>query len=207
MTRVLIVEDQRMARADMENTIQTSGRYSLAASVASAAMAEAACIRSSCELILMDVCTENDASGLLAAGKIKKSMPQIKIIMVTSMAECSFIDRARQAGADSFWYKDASREELLEVMDRTMQGEHIYPDAPPEVMIGTAKSSEFTPAEIEVLRLVVEGQSYKKIAETLSISPETVKWHIKNMLQKTNFDSKTKLAVAVTKKNLIINGF
>ena len=36
---------------------------------------------------------------------------------------------------------------------------------------------------------------------------ETVKWHIKNMLQKTNFDSKTKLAVAVTKKNLIINGF
>ena len=47
----------------------------------------------------------------------------------------------------------------------------------------------------------------KKIAESLCISPETVKWHIKNMLQKTNFDSKTKLAVAVTKKNLIINGF
>ena len=53
----------------------------------------------------------------------------------------------------------------------------------------------------------VEGESYKKIAESLCISPETVKWHIKNMLQKTNFDSKTKLAVAVTKKNLIINGF
>ena len=55
--------------------------------------------------------------------------------------------------------------------------------------------------------MVVEGESYKKIAESLCISPETVKWHIKNMLQKTNFDSKTKLAVAVTKKNLIINGF
>ena len=85
--------------------------------------------------------------------------------------------------------------------------ESVYPDAPPTVMIGTAKSCDFTPGELAVLRLVVEGESYKKIAESLCISPETVKWHIKNMLQKTNFDSKTKLAVAVTKKNLIINGF
>ena len=69
------------------------------------------------------------------------------------------------------------------------------------------ESCDFTPGELAVLRLVVEGESYKKIAESLCISPETVKWHIKNMLQKTNFDSKTKLAVAVTKKNLIINGF
>ncbi|MDY3920518.1 MAG: response regulator transcription factor [Candidatus Limivivens sp.] len=206
MTSVLIVEDQRMAREDMENSIQSSGRYTLTASIANAAMAETVCRRSGCELVLMDICTENDESGLIAAEKIKKNMPQTKVILVTSMAECSFIERARKAGADSFWYKDAGKKELLEVMDRTMQGERIYPDAPPVVMIGTARSCEFTSGEIEVLRLVVEGQSYKKIAEMLSISPETVKWHIKNMLQKTNFDSKTKLAVAVTKKNLIING-
>lgn len=207
MTSVLIVEDQRMAREDMENYIQSSGRYCLAASVTNAAMAEMVCRHCGCDLVLMDICTENDESGLIAAEKIKRAMPQTKVIIVTSMAECSFIDRARRAGADSFWYKDAGKEELLEVMDRTMQGECIYPDAPPVVMIGTAKSCEFTQGEIDVLRLVVEGQSYKKIAEALSISPETVKWHIKNMLQKTNFDSKTKLAVAVTKKNLIINGF
>ncbi len=157
---------------------------------------------------LMDqVRTENDESGLVAAEKIKKTMPQIKVIIVTSLVECSFIDRARKAGVESFWYKDAGKEELLEVMDRTMKGENVYPDAPPVVMIGTAKSCDFTPGELAVLRLVVEGESYKKIAESLCISPETVKWHIKNMLQKTNFDSKTKLAVAVTKKNLIINGF
>lgn len=88
-----------------------------------------------------------------------------------------------------------------------MEGESVYPDTTPEVMVGTAKSCEFTRAEIEVLRLVVEGKSYKRIAENLEISHETVKWHISNMLRKTNFDSKTKLAVAVTQKNLIINGF
>ena len=183
MIRVLIVEDQRMAREDMENYIQSSGRYCLAASITNAAMAETVCRQSRCELVLMDVCTENDESGLVAAEKIKKTMPQIKVIIVTSLVECSFIDRARKAGVESFWYKDAGKEELL------------------------AKSCDFTPGELAVLRLVVEGESYKKIAESLCISPETVKWHIKNMLQKTNFDSKTKLAVAVTKKNLIINGF
>lgn len=207
MIRVLIVEDQRMAREDMENYIQASEKYCLAASISNASMAEKVCRQIGCDLILMDVCTENDESGLLAAEQIKKSMPQIKIIIVTSMVECSFLDRAREAGVESFWYKDAGKEELLAVMDRTMEGESVYPDGTPIVMIGTAKSCEFTPGELAVLRLVVEGESYKQIAERLSISPETVKWHIKNMLQKTNFDSKTKLAVAVTKKNLIINGF
>ena len=207
MIRVLIVEDQRMAREEMENYIQSSENYCLAASISNATMAERVCRQIGCDLILMDVCTENDESGLLAAEQIKKSMPQIKIIIVTSMVECSFLDRAREAGVESFWYKDAGKEELLAVMDRTMEGERVYPDGTPIVMIGTAKSCEFTPGELAVLRLVVEGESYKQIAERLSISPETVKWHIKNMLQKTNFDSKTKLAVAVTKKNLIINGF
>lgn len=154
MIRVLIVEDQRMAREDMENYIQSSGRYCLAASITNAAMAETVCRQSRCELVLMDVCTENDESGLVAAEKIKKTMPQIKVIIVTSLVECSFIDRARKAGVESFWYKDAGKEELLEVMDRTMKGENVYPDAPPVVMIGTAKSCDFTPGELAVLRLL-----------------------------------------------------
>ena len=58
MIRVLIVEDQRMAREDMENYIQSSGRYCLAASITNAAMAETVCRQSRCELVLMDVCTE-----------------------------------------------------------------------------------------------------------------------------------------------------
>ena len=55
MIRVLIVEDQRMAREGMENYIQSSGRYCLAASITNAAMAETVCRQSRCELVLMDV--------------------------------------------------------------------------------------------------------------------------------------------------------
>lgn len=207
MINVLIVEDQRMVRESMEHDIRSSGRYQVAASTGNAAEAEDACRKNNCQLVLMDVCTEHDESGLKAAARIKAELPQVKVIIVTSMVECGFLDQARKAGAESFWYKDAGSRELLEVMDRTMAGESIYPDATPVVMIGLAKSCEFTRAEIEVLRGVVDGKSYREIAQDLCISPETVKRHISNMLQKTGFDSKTKLAVAVTKKNLIINGF
>ena len=121
MIKVLVVEDQRMAREDMEHHILASGRYELAGSIAKASMAEEVCRRTGCDLVLMDVCTENDESGLKAAERIKQSMPQVKVIIVTSMAECSFLERARKAGTESFWYKDASKEELLEVMDCTME--------------------------------------------------------------------------------------
>ena len=207
MVKVMIVEDQPMVRLAMEQYLASGKCYQKVASISNAAMAEAVCRKCGADLILMDICTEEDESGLAAAKKIKKALPWVKIVMITSMVEFGFLEKAKEAGADSFWYKDATPEELLAVMDRTMEGESVYPDTTPEVMVGTAKSCEFTRAEIEVLRLVVEGKSYKRIAETLEISHETVKWHISNMLRKTNFDSKTKLAVAVTQKNLIINGF
>ena len=207
MVKVMFVEDQPMVRLAMEQYLASGKCYQTVASISNAAMAEAVCRKCGADLILMDICTEEDESGLAAAKKIKKALPWVKIVMITSMVEFGFLEKAKEAGADSFWYKDATPEELLAVMDRTMEGESVYPDTTPEVMVGTAKSCEFTRAEIEVLRLVVEGKSYKRIAENLGISHETVKWHISNMLRKTNFDSKTKLAVAVTQKNLIINGF
>lgn len=207
MVKVMIVEDQPMVRLAMEQYLASGKCYQTVASISNAAMAEAVCRKCGADLILMDICTEEDESGLAAAKKIKKALPWVKIVMITSMVEFGFLEKAKEAGADSFWYKDATPEELLAVMDRTMEGESVYPDTTPEVMVGTAKSCEFTRAEIEVLRLVVERKSYKRIAENLEISHETVKWHISNMLRKTNFDSKTKLAVAVTQKNLIINGF
>ena len=207
MVKVMIVEDQPMVRLAMEQYLASGKCYQTVASISNAAMAEAVCRKCGADLILMDICTEEDESGLAAAKKIKKALPWVKIVMITSMVEFGFLEKAKEAGADSFWYKDATPEELLAVMDRTMEGESVYPDTTPEVMVGTSTSCECTRAEIEVLRLVVEGKSYKRIAENLEISHETVKWHISNMLRKTNFDSKTKLAVAVTQKNLIINGF
>ena len=103
MTNVMVVEDQAMPRQLFELLISQSPNYNLLFSIESAALAEVYCMKNPVDLILMDICTAMGASGLEAAERIKRQYPHIKIIIVTSMPECSYIERARAAGVESFW--------------------------------------------------------------------------------------------------------
>lgn len=204
MKRVLIVEDQRMPRENMERTLHDSGKYELAASINGADVAFVICKQQHIDLILMDVCTVGNKDGIEATAEIKSAFPNIKIIIVTSMVEVSYLDRARAAGVDSFWYKDISPESLIDVIDRTMEGEKVFPGETPKVKLGLADSTDLTVKEIEVLRLVCDGLEYSEIAQELNIAERTVKYHISNILSKTGYANRTRLAIAVTNKKFII---
>ena len=204
MKRVLIVEDQKMAQENMEQIISASENYTLAGIIPNAADAELFCMREHIDLILMDVCTLRDESGIDAAAVIKKNFPKIKIIIVTSMAEHTFIKKAKLARADSFWYKDASHGELISVMDRTMEGEHIFPDKTPEVKLGLTTSYELTDSELGVLRALMQSTSDEDAAEMLGCSKANVRWHIGKILEKTGYRTRMELLIAVAQKNLII---
>ena len=204
MTRVLIVEDQRMAQENMESIIRSSENYALAGAIANAADTELFCMRCNVDLILMDVCTARDENGIEACGVIKKKYPHIKVIVVTSMAEHTFIEKAKSAMADSFWYKDASQSELLTVMDRTMAGEHIFPDKTPEVKLGLTTSYELTRSEFDVLRALMQSTSDEDAAKMLSCTKANIRWHLTKILEKTGYRSRMELLIAVASKNLII---
>ena len=201
--RVLLVEDQTIpTQLDQtiptqlfEHFIQTSERYELARSIECAAFAEVYCMTGEIDIVLMDVVTADGASGLDAAEKIKKNDPNIKIVIVTSMPECSYISRAKALGAEGFWYKETGKESLISVMDRVMQGEIVYPDGLQVVNIGVAKS---------ILRLMTGGYSNQEIADKLGVSLNTVKKHISNMLDKTCLRSRTELAVRARETGLVI---
>lgn len=204
MTQVLVVDDQRIAREYMERIVSDGEEYSLVGSVSNADLAVSICQRQHVDLVLMDVCTKGEKDGIEVAAELRKEYPGLKIIIVTSMVEESFLKRAHEAGVDSFWYKDASPETLIEVMDRTVAGEHLFPGAMPPVKLGIGTSAELTKAQIKVLRLVCEGLEYVEIAEKLNCSVNTVKTHIANILRMTGYSSKTRLAIAVTNKRFII---
>lgn len=204
MIRVLLVEDDPMARQLLEIYVNKSENYELAGSVESALFAEVFCRTHPVDVILMDVCTAMNANGIDAAKDIKKHLPKIKIIIITSQPECSFIDRAREAGVDSFWYKSSSAEEIITVMDRTLAGESIYPDSTPILKLGDTISERFSERELEVLRLVVAGETDAAIAEKLFISVATVKTHIQNMKNRTGFRNRTELAVKARESGLVI---
>ena len=87
MTKVLIVEDDPMARKLLEIFVSESERYTVAHTIDSASMAELYCIKHEIDLILMDVCTAMNANGLDAAAKIKSSFPNIKIIIKSAKSD------------------------------------------------------------------------------------------------------------------------
>ena len=202
--KVMIVDDQFIARKLFEMYLESSEKYEMVYSVETAAFADTFVLKNKIDLVLMDILMMDGSNGLDAAARIKKNCPNIKIIAVTSMPETSWLDKAKEIGIESFWYKEASKETILEVMDRTMAGESVYPDCTPKVRIGLANSTEFTDRELEVLRIMTTGAANASIAEELDISETTVKNHIRHMIEKTGCKSRTELAIEARVSGVVI---
>jgi DNA-binding NarL/FixJ family response regulator len=205
LTNVLIVDDEKIVRELFSHYISTaSDRYRLSGVIGDAANAEILCLNEQIDLILMDVCTAEGDSGLDAAAAIKKKHPRTKIIVVTSAPDCRFLEKARQAGVESFWYKEAGTAELLDVMDRTVAGESVYPDRAPCVQLGLCSSDELTPKELEVLRGVVRGDSIGEIAERMHVDYTTTKTHLRHLKEKTGCRSTAELAVLAARTKIVL---
>ena len=204
--QVLIADDYRMIRQMFGEMLKSAGdRYALAGTVENAEQAVAFCRTHTVDLVVMDVVMGTGKDGIEAAAVIKELSPQTKILLVTSMPEQTFIRRAKAAGIESFWHKELQDAPLLEVIDRTMNGESVYPAQMPEVWLGNTVSTDLTARELDVLHELVGGASNAEIAEALCISERSVKQHITDMLNKTGFKSRLQLAVRARGGGLVIN--
>lgn len=205
MIRVLIVDDSRSARALVEMAIAGMEDYTVVKSLESAENAVVYCMSGKVDLVIMDVYTLGGESGLDAAKKIKSKYPKIKVVVITSLPEESFIRTAHDTGCDSFWYKDDANITLESVILRTMSGERVFPMRSPVVQIGYAKSTDFTPKEIEVLRNLARFNNYRELAAYLGITERTVRYHVTNLLEKSGHSTPMQLAFDVAQKGFIVS--
>ena len=204
MINVLIVDDSRIARKMMEYELEGMSGYNILTFIEDAQNAMPICMKCQVDLILMDVCTAGDSSGLVAADEIKKRFPQIKIIITTSMPEYTFIEKAKQAGCESFWYKEYGNVSLKDVIEKTMAGENVYPDKTPDVDIYGVPISKFTPAQLRVLRELAMGLSQEEVAKKLCLSRSVIKGHISHMCDKTNTSKTLQLVTEAIEKRVIL---
>ena len=193
--KIMIVDDQFVSREMFKLYISQCPDYEVVYCVDTAMFADTYVLNTKLDLVIMDILMQDGSNGLDAAEKIKKLRPELKIIAVTSMPEVSWMDRAKAIGIESFWYKEVSEKTILEIIERTLNGESIYPIKTPEVKLGITKSTDLTPREIQVLRLLTTGVENDAIADSLGISLNTVKTHIQHLLDKTGFTSRTQLAI------------
>lgn len=203
--RVVVVDDQYLARGFFEGLIRMSEKYELAASLSVADQAVDWCLDHPVDLVIMDVMMKCGLDGITCARIIKANNPEVKIILTTSMAEVEWIDKARRAKVESFWFKEYSTISLTEVMDRTMNGESVYPDSPPNPEFGSAKKTDLTEREQDVLRELTRNYTNEEIARRLNISVNTVRTHIQHMLEKTGYRNRIDLAVNAKALGLVVH--
>ena len=154
------------------------------------------------DITLMDL-QMPEMSGIDSLIAIRNEFPNAKVIVLTTYAGDTQILRALKAGAQAYLLKNTLHKELLETIRTVHIGKKTLS---PEVSYQIAEHATddlLTPAEIAVLRLIAAGNANKKIADQLSITEETVKSRVKNILSKLGANDRTQAAMIGLKRGII----
>lgn len=203
MIKAVIAEDNQFMKRHLENMFAADERFLLCGSFRDAFEAEQYCRQNSVDIIILDVQTLHNHSGIAAGERLKKQT-QTKVLIVTSLIDPQVLTRAKCGAADSLWYKDHGDTELMEVIEKTLAGEHIFPDSAPNVELKEMFSAEITPRQMEILRQFVKGMTYDEIAAEMKISKNGVRWNLDQIVEKGGFNNKHELLAAVIENKLIV---
>jgi DNA-binding NarL/FixJ family response regulator len=154
------------------------------------------------DVTLMDL-QMPEMSGLDAIRAIVAEFPDARIIVLTTYAGDVKVLRALKAGACGYLLKEALHREVLDTIRAVHAGKKALS---PEVSFELAEhvsDDQLTPGEVRVLRLIAEGKANKEIAARLSLSEETVKWQVRNILSKLGVTDRTQAAMVGLKRGII----
>lgn len=194
--KILVVDDHDIVRLGVRHLLGESARVSDAASLKEA---KAWLAGERFDLLLLDLSLGDDF-GLAALPQLRESHPAMKIIVLTSMPEDVYAERAVRAGADGFVMKSALGGTLLDAVATVMDGgTYASPKLAGALLRraaqrdGADKRPELSLREIEVLRLVAAGKTTREIADTLNRSVKTIETHKQSLKAKLGAETPAKL--------------
>jgi DNA-binding NarL/FixJ family response regulator len=200
--RILSVEDHPVFREGLRAMIEGEPDMVLVAHADNAVQAIAEFRSHRPDITLMDLRLPG-ANGTDVLIAIRGEFPQARVIMLTTSDGDADIQRAMRAGALAYILKSMPMEELLGVIRSVHTGrKHI----PPEVAARLAEfmgEDDLTARELEVLRLIRDGYRNKQIAHQLTISENTVNFHIKNLMEKLRANDRTHAVTIALRRGLL----
>jgi DNA-binding NarL/FixJ family response regulator len=154
------------------------------------------------DITLMDL-QMPDKNGIEAIAAIRHASPDARIIVLTTYSGDVQVTRALEAGARAYLLKNLLHKELLETIRAVHAGRKTMTPSLAAELAEHAGDDSLTPREIDVLRLIAAGHANKEIAAQLSLSEETVKSRVKNILSKLRANDRTHAAMIGLKRGFI----
>ncbi|MDX1599970.1 MAG: response regulator transcription factor [Anaerolineales bacterium] len=196
--KVIVADDHSLFRDGLVSLLEAAD-HEILKQVGTGAQAVEAVKRLQPDLVLLDN-TMPEMTGIEALAVIKEHSPDTKVVMLTVSEDDEDLVRAVQAGADGYLLKNLDGEEFLRMLDGLAHGEaamtrktagRLLKHLAHEGSTSDRPHDQLTAREIELLNLVAQGQSNREIANHLSISENTVKFHMKNIIQKLGVSNRT----------------
>jgi DNA-binding NarL/FixJ family response regulator len=200
--RVLTVDDHPLLREGIAALVSNQTDMELIAEASNGREAVEQFRKHHPDITLMDL-QMPEMSGIDAMGSIRGEFPDARIIVLTTYAGDVQVIRALKAGARAYLLKGLLRKELLETIRAVHAGQKRMPAEVAAEIAEHATDDALTPREIEVLRLIAGGNANKEIAVQLSITEETVKGHVKNILAKLGANDRTHAVTIGLKRGII----
>lgn len=212
--RVLIADDQPLARAGFKAVLETTGGVQVVAEAQDGDQAVELARRHDPDVVLMDIRMPG-TDGIEAT----RRMPNQKVLILTTFGLDDYIIEALRAGASGFLLKDAPVEELVRAVRTVAAGdaqlspavtkrllEQVGRRLPAAVPRDSGALADLTERELEVLRLLAAGMSNAEIAATLVVSEPTVKSHVSNVLQKLGLRDRVQAVIYAYENGLVAPG-
>ena len=202
LIRILVVDDHSIFRQGIVWLLADQADMQLVAEASNGREAIQQFRAHRPDVTLMDL-QMPEMNGLDAVIAIRGEFPEAKIIVLTTYTGDVQVLRALKAGARAYLLKNLLHRELLETIRAVHAGKKaLSPEASFE-LAEHAMDDPLTPAEVEILRLIAAGNANKQIADRLSITEETVKGRVKNILSKLNANDRTHAATIGLKRGII----
>ena len=200
--RILVVDDHPVVRQGIAVLISTQSDMTLVAEGSNGREAIQQFRAHRPDVTIMDL-QMPEMNGLDALIAIRGEFPDAKIIVLTTYAGDVQILRALKSGAQGYLLKSTFHKELVDTIRAVNAGKKtLSPEASYQIAEHSMDDA-LTPAEVDVLRLIAAGNTNKQIADQLSITEDTVKWRVKNILSKLGAHDRTHAAMIGLKRGII----
>ena len=207
LIRVLIVDDHALVRSGLKNFLYAYEWIEVVGDASDGAEAVAFCATHAVDVVLMDMIMPV-MDGSEATRRIIALGSPVKVIILTSFHEEDLVEKALKAGATSYLLKNVSAAELAAAIQRAYAGRSTLAPEATQALINATRDkpglgSDLTEREIQVLELLVKGLSNAEIADQLSISMATIKFHLSNIFSKLGAKSRVEVVTIALKHHLV----